>query len=508
MRTAVAFTTVLLACATAGEHRPVKDEKLDERALAARCERGFAADCRSLGRAHLAGDALAPDDRLGSSLLMQACEIGDPAACSDLGVLYALGRGVPQSDERAAALARRACEQGAAIACSNQGVLLAAGAAHNPVANDLNGRVVRSFRTACDAGVPEGCLNLGAVLEAGRITAQDVKAAARADRMACEGGFALGCHRLALLVTDRPDAAPDLTATALEARACRAGIAPACYAVSEATPLVTARTPAAHLVDDRGSFALGIPGTGGFSPQELNPVKSAAAVRAVQDVQRPPTYVQEQVPPELRERLRVMEAAREPDASARAVELLVALRRHQLGQCNEAPRTAAAKRTEAFVTFVVNRDGTPTNAKAASLPPDAPLEDCIVGVVEGWEFPADPGGYNGPYLVRYAYDAAPGPRPEFEPPGGMRPALREPGCIERQLQIPADYRGSTGAVTIKMAVDAEGKPGLVYAVTPASDAIISAVSAAVLRCEWKAGGDADGRPTSLWVTLTVKLDRR
>ncbi len=507
MRTAAVFAT-LLACATANERRPVSQETFDEQALAVRCERGFAADCRTLGRAHLAGDALPRDDRLGSALLIQACEIGDPAACSDLGVLYALGRGVPQSDERAGALARRACEQGAAIACSNQGVLLAAGAAPSAGGKELEARIVRSFRTACDAGVPEGCANLGAVLEAGRLTAPDAKAAARAYRGACEAGFALACHRLALLVADRPDAAPDLTATALEARACRAGIAPACYAVSEAPPPATARTPAAQLVDDRGSFALGIPGMGGFSPGELTPVRAAGAVRAIADVQRPPRRVQEEIPPDLRDRLGVALPPREGDASDRPVELLVTLRRHQLGQCNEAARSAAGARTEAFATFVVDRDGRPVNVKAASVPPDGPLEECVGAVVAGWEFPGDPGGYSGPYLARLAYDAAPGPRPELTPPGGLRPALREPACVERGLRIPPEYEGSTGTVTIKVAVDDAGKPGLVQAVTPVPEAILSAVGAAVRSCAWRAGGDADGRPTPQWVTLTVKLDAR
>jgi TPR repeat protein len=505
MRTA-AFAATLLACATAGELRPVP-QVLDEQALAMRCENGFAADCRTLGRARLAGDALPRDDRLGTALLIQACEIGDPAACSDLGVLYALGRGVPQDDERAGALSRRACEQGAAIACSNQGALLAAGAARLPDAADLEMRIVRLFRTACDAGVPEGCMNLGAALEAGRPPIPpDAKAAAHADRRACEAGFALGCHRLALLVADRPDAAPDLTATALEARACRAGIAPACYAVSEATPPATARTPAAQLVDDRASFALGIPGTGGFSPGELTPVRAVGPVRSLGDVQRPPRHVQDEVPPDLRDRLGVALPAREADASSRPVELLVALRRHQLGQCNEAARAAAGARTEAFATFFVDRDGSPVNVRAASMPPDGPLEECVGTIVAGWEFPADPGGHTGQYLARFTYDPAPGPRPEFAAPGGLRPALREPTCVDKGVRIPPEYQGATGSVTIKVAVDAAGKPGLVYALTPVPDAILSSVAASVLGCAWSAGGDTDGRPIPLWVTLTVKLD--
>src|SRR5512138_3583739 len=100
---------------------------LDEAALAGRCARGFATDCRDLGRARLVGDGVARDDRLAASYLTRACELGDPAGCADLGVLYAIGRALPQSDDRSVALARRACEQGLALACSNLGALLAEG---------------------------------------------------------------------------------------------------------------------------------------------------------------------------------------------------------------------------------------------------------------------------------------------------------------------------------------------------------------------------------------------
>ncbi len=509
MRTAVALAAALIACATAKEHSPAPAPQLDEKALSDSCARGFATDCRTLGRAHFAGEGtLARDDRLAAALAMTGCEMGDPAACSDLGVLYALGRGVPQNDERASALARRACEQGAAIACSNQGALLAEGAGRTQGEKDVEARIVRLFRKACDAGAAEGCTNLGTVLEAGKLTVRDVRASARAHRRACDAGFALACHRLALLLPERPDAAPDLNATALESRACRAGIAPACYAVSEAIPGVSSRTPAARLVDDRWAFAVGIPGTGGFSPGELAGVPASSGARSISDVKNPPQPLLAEVPAALHDRLGLALAPREAEPVDRPVGLLLALRRHQLGQCNDAPRATAA-RVEVFATFVVDRDGRPASVHAAGTPADSPLEECVASAVAGWEFPADPGGYYGPFVTRYEFEAPPaGPRPEIAGPGSLKPQLKDPTCVERALQLPPEYRRSTGSVTVKLAVDGSGKPGLVYALTPAPDAILSAVTAAVLGCAFEAGGDVDGRPAPRWMTLTVRLDAR
>src|SRR5512138_1810084 len=311
MRSAARLAALLAAavagCASAPAVRPppaASPAAQDERALRERCGRGFAPDCRDLGRARLT--ASPPEVRLAAALLLAGCEIGDAAACSDAAVLYAIGRGVAQSDERAAALARRACEQASAIACSNQGALLADGVARpndGESRDALDARIVRLFRAACDAGVPEGCANLGTALEAGKLVPRDPRGAARAQRRACDAGLALACHRLAALVKERPDAAPDLTVTALEARACRAAIAPACVRVGGATPPGTARTPAARLVDARESYVLGVPGTGGFSAGELSSSSVASGRRTLGELERPPAPLQAAIPPELRTKL-------------------------------------------------------------------------------------------------------------------------------------------------------------------------------------------------------------
>lgn len=512
MRSA-ALLAAALACASAPAGRPAaplaSPSAPDEGELAERCARGFAPECRDLGRARLA--ASPPDVRLAAALLTQACEIGDAAACSDVAVLYAIGRGVPQSDDRAAALARRGCEQGSAIACSNQGALLAEGAARpNPgePREALGARIVRLFRAACDAGVPEGCANLGTALEAGKLAARDLRAAARAHRRACDGGLALACHRLAGLASAHPEVAPDLGAAALEARACRAAIAPACFAAGEAAPPGSVRTPAARLVDARDSYVLGVPGTGGFSAGELAASSAVPERRRLGELERPPGPLQAAIPPDLRPKLGMALPAREGAAGDPPVDLLVALRRHELGQCDETARAGARPATEAFVVFFVDGDGRAVEVRAATAPADPALEACAREIAAAWEFPASPGGLAGPYLARYAYEAAAGPAPEFAGPGTLRPTLRDPACVERTLAVPAEYRGSTGTALVKLAVGADGAPGLVRALAPVPDPILAAVADAVRRCAWSPGAGEDGRPAAVWTTLSVRIGAR
>lgn len=521
MRLAAPLAAVLLACATApgpGAAPPPSTLATpagvpDEAALAGRCARGLAVDCRTLGRARLAGDGVSQDDRLAASYLMQACELGDPPACGDLGVLYALGRGLAQSDERAAALSRRSCEQGAALACSNQAALLAEGVAEpegGGAADEARkARIVRLFRAACDAGVPEGCANLGTALAGGELAVRDLRAAGKAYRRGCDAGLALACHRLALLVSERPEVAPDLTATALEARSCRASIAPACFAVSEKTPPESARTPAARLVDERTSFALGIPGTGGFSPGQLAAVHASRAKRTLEDVRRPPAALRSAVPESLHVRLGLDLPPRPVLEEDPAVERLLALRRPQLGQCYEAARAPGAPAAEAYAVLFVDGDGRALDVRAGTAPSDVALEACLADLVATWEFPASTGGVVGPYLVRHAFDAAPaGGAPGYAGAGSLRPSLRDPGCVERALAIPAEYRATSGSLTVKLAVDRAGAPKLVHPLTPAPDAILAAVREALGRCAWSPGADGDGRPATLWVTLTVNLPAR
>lgn len=481
----------------------------DEPTLAVHCARGFAADCRELGRAQLVGGAGSRDDRLAAAYLTRSCELGEPAACGDLGVLYAIGLGLPQSDDRSVALSRRACDQGTAHACSNLGALLAEGVGGPVERGPGEDHAVRYFRKACDAGIAEGCTNLAAALEAGRLGPRDVRAAARALRRACESGFPLACHRLAGLVYESADLAPELTVKALATRACQGGVAPACASLGEKLPPSGGRAPAARLLEDPRAFVLGIPGTGGFTPGELATRPPSARRHTLGELRRAPQAFLAAVPEPLRPRL----GLDGPPSPALppvdpAIEGLLAFRRGQLLACYEATRAAPASRAEVHAVLFVDGDGRAADVKVASAPADGPLEECVRGAIEAWEFPASDEGFAGPFLVAQTFEAAPGPAPAYAGPGFLRPALRDPACVDRALRVPAELRGSAGAVAVKLAVDAAGKPGLVHALSPVPDALVAAVAQAVRSCPWKAGGDGDGRPIALWTTLTVRVEAR
>jgi hypothetical protein len=475
----------------------------------ARCELGFAVDCRKLGRALLHGAGVARDDRLGAAYLVKGCEMAEPASCSDLGVLTILGRGVAQSDAGGGALTRRACDAGYALACSNLGTLTVEGVNKLTLRpedeGEGGGQIIRSFQTACDAGALEGCLNLGTARQGGVLVRTDLEGATEAFQRACGGGLAIACHRLALLVREEPMiAATGLDPTGPERKACQAGIAPACRDPGQLPGPLGAQTPSSRLVADRTSYALGIPGAGGLHPIDLSPQQGGARHARGQL----PAAQVAGLPASLRAKLQLEGPAADVTQGDEAVELLVALRRPQLSSCLERERSQPAA-TALAATFLLDAGGRPVDQRTASETGDAGLEGCVQELIQGWSFPVPPGGGSGPHLVRIDFEAAPpGPAPGYATPGGLRAALKEPGCVERMLRLPESARGAVKAVTVKLAVDLAGRPFYVHALTPAPEPVVAAIGAAVRACAFTPGVDETGHPASLWLTLTVKLDGR
>lgn len=509
---ALASTLVLAACAGPGGTASGVKADFDPAELGVRCARGYSTSCRELGRAHFLGDGVEQDDRMAAALLAKACEMGDPGGCGELAVLYTVGRGLRQSDERSAALSRRACEQGFALGCSNMGALVAEGAADpglrpEDAAAGPGSRIMRYFKTACDSGAAEGCLNLGAEHESGKHAERDLAAAARLYRRACDMGQPVACYRLSLLVADKPALIPDVSATILARKACRGGVRPACDTAGESASVPAARAPADRLVVLRDSFALGFPGSGGFHPAELSRAKAAPLRSSVEDATRPTPSVKQAAPPSVRLRLGFDVDPRAVDQPDPPVELLIALRRQQLGQCYEQARSHPGSRADLFIAFAIDADGRPARIRAAAEPSDAQLELCGIDLVNTWEFPVPKAGISGPFLIRYAFDGAPpGPAPAFAGRGFLRPAARTPGCVESRLQIPQEFRGTVGSLTVKFAVDGSGAPVLYHPLTPAPEPIVAAVASAVRKCEWVSGADPNGRSVPLWLTLPVKLE--
>jgi len=437
-------------------------------ALASRCGRGAADACRESGRALLSAGPGA-EARLGTAYVALACEMGDAPACAHLGALHAVGRGVSFDSARATALSRRACEAGVGFACSNWAVLVSEDAgglsriAGTPQATEL----IRKLRTACEAGAPEGCLDLAAALDSGAAGRADQDGAAVALMRACDAGLAIACHRLALVWT------AELTAGPLRARACRAAIAPACEVAGLPVPAPGPSTPSPQLVEDPGSLALAIPGAGGVHPADL-------AARA---------GVGSTVSPE--------QAAADP-----AVELLLPARRVELAQCLDVARAAPRKPARLELSFVVEADGRTGAVRATSEPSEPALEGCAAEVAQAWEFPSG-AGRAGPFVVRLELEPFPGGvLPAYPGAAGLRAAPREPGCVAAALKLPPDT--FSGAITVKLAVDPEGRASLVQALTPAPEAAVAAVSQAIRSCPWTPGASG-GRPVPVWTTFTLRV---
>ena len=298
----------------------------------------------------------------------------------------------------------------------------------------------------------------------------------------CERGFAVDCRKLGrahLHGTGVPR--DDRLAAAYLVKACEIG--------------------------EPASYALGIPGSGGFHPSDL--AARAAGQRGAHDrFERLPFEAWGSLPPALRGRLQLDAPAEAGALGDEAVELLVALRRSQLATCLERERSQPAATSLASV-FMLEAGGRPVDLRTASEPADPGLEGCAREVILDWSFPVPADGRSGPHLVRIDYEAAlPGPAPGYASSGGLRAALKEPGCVERRLRLAEGDRGAEKAVTVKLAVDADGRPALFHALTPAPEPVVLAIGAAVRACEFTPGVGDDGRPLPLWLTLTVKLDGR
>jgi protein TonB len=93
--------------------------------------------------------------------------------------------------------------------------------------------------------------------------------------------------------------------------------------------------------------------------------------------------------------------------------------------------------------------------------------------------------------------------------GFQAPRLSSRTCISDNLRLPAQLNGvAPESVTARIAVSATGEPAQVQVMGQVADPRISdAVKRAVQACEWVPGADAEGKPTSLWVVMPIRLTR-
>ena len=270
------------------------------------------------------------------------------------------------------------------------------------------------------------------------------------------------------------------------------------------------RAPADRLVVVRESFALGFPGSGGFHPAELSKARGRPRRASLDGGDAPDRVGEAGDAAVVRTRLGFDVEPRAADEADPAVELLLALRRQQLGQCYEQARTDAAIRTELFLVFAVDADGRPARVRAAAEPTDPLLEACGIDLV------AERGS------SRCRRRGSPAPSSSATPSRRRRRARRRPSpraasCVpsrgrraasRRSWPVPPEYRGTVGSLTVKFAVDGSGAPVLFHPLTPAPDSVVAAVGEAIRRCEWSPGADANGRKRAALAHAAPSRSRR
>jgi len=97
--------------------------------------------------------------------------------------------------------------------------------------------------------------------------------------------------------------------------------------------------------------------------------------------------------------------------------------------------------------------------------------------------------------------------PTFPKPGYRLPHLAEPTCVANSLDLSKELQRSvSGAIAVKFAILAEGRPAHFQILTHVPDNRIGeAIWHAVQSCRWVPGADAQGKPVSIWVILPIRF---
>ncbi len=99
--------------------------------------------------------------------------------------------------------------------------------------------------------------------------------------------------------------------------------------------------------------------------------------------------------------------------------------------------------------------------------------------------------------------------PRYPGDGFQSPQLADRECISENLRLPPQLTEAVpDLVTARVAVSTAGKATTVQVMGQVADPRISeAVRRAVQSCAWIPGADAQGKPTTLWVVLPIRLTR-
>jgi hypothetical protein len=355
--------------------------------------------------------------------------------------------------------------------------------------------------SACEARGGQACRELGWIALRGPPGAGADRAAARRFMEGCETKDVQSCADLGALYAVGRGVRKD------EARACALGLADACARAGLPDPS-TPRTPTAPVEPSA------------IAPEGVAHVDAKEAEAAIDRAEK---YARYFIDRELHDRLGATRAAFEaepplPENELQLVQRISALRRWTVSDClpvDVYPNQDGVP-ANAWVSFGIGTDGRTRSIRVARVSKDASAEAqerCIADAVARWEYPAPRVG--GRVFMRVA---GTGPRrevppadhwtddhPAFATAGYTRPAMGEPGCVQKHIRVPRTTVPKL--VSFKFAIGPRGDTDRFQVVEPTDTPLelARAVEDAVKSCRWIPGTGPEGRPVPIWVILPVRF---
>jgi hypothetical protein len=150
--------------------------------------------------------------------------------------------------------------------------------------------------------------------------------------------------------------------------------------------------------------------------------------------------------------------------------------------------------------------GGATAQPGGPVAPTAPRTDPAVSRPPVSAIPATPALHRPP-------PATPSAEPAYAAPGWTKPREAVEGCVERAVTTPPGLWGTTDPITLKLAVQPDGRVDRVQCITSIEDGtasprtarrFIHQLEAAVRGCAFEPGRDPAGRPAAMWRFLSVR----
>lgn len=180
-----------------------------------------------------------------------------------------------------------------------------------------------------------------------------------------------------------------------------------------------------------------------------------------------------------------------------APEVALELDRRTLPLASCAPRGRAL-----FATFLVDADGKAFEPVAATLPPDAEAEACVVRELRIGRFGATPGFFWTGLLLGPGASGKLRAGWEQPRPVGARceHTVRLPAEV---VQVPQQDGFRLGARAMVFLIRADGSVTHVHADGPIPERWFALFRSSVEECRWAPAKDADGNAQEVWASLPI-----